>query len=231
MGRSIPPPPSLWLFPFSLMGCTWAVLSSLRRFYGDSIELYGPLYPTPRPSLWWLHRALWAALFRLRRLHGCSHSPLWAAPGPLYPPSTVSMVTPLSSMCRVWAALSPPRPSLWWLHGALWAALSPLLRLYGCSHSPLWAARGPLYPPSTVSMVTPLSSMCRVWAALSPPRPSLWWLHGALWAALSPLRRLYGCSHFPLWAAREALCPFSAVSMVAPLSSVGRSIRPHPSLW
>ena len=170
MGRSIPPPPSLWLFPFSLMGCTWAVLSSLRRFYGDSIELYGPLYPTPRPSLWWLHRALWAALFRLRRLHGCSHSPLWAAPGPLYPPSTVSMVTPLSSMCRVWAALSPPRPSLWWLHGALWAALSPLRRLYGCSHSPLWAA----------------------------------------------------C---------EALCPFSAVSMVAPLSLVGRSIRPHPSLW
>ena len=53
-------------------------------------------------------------------------------------------------------------------------------------------------------------------------------------AALSPLPRLYGDSPFSLWAARGRLYPLSAVSMVAPLSSMGRvwaALSPLPHLY
>ena len=53
-------------------------------------------------------------------------------------------------------------------------------------------------------------------------------------AALSPLPRLYGDSPFSLWAARGPLYPLSAISMVAPLSSMGRvwaALSPLPHLY
>ena len=134
MGRSIPPPPSLWLFPFSPMGCAWAALSSLHRFYGDSIELYVPrmgrsIPPQavsmvapwssmgrsipPPPSLWLFPFSpmgcAWAALSSLHRFYGDSIELYVPRMGRSIPPQAVSMVAPWSSMGRS----IPPPPSLW----------------------------------------------------------------------------------------------------------------------
>ena len=76
------------------------------------------------------------------------HSPY----GPLYPLSAVSMVAPLSSMGRVWAALSP------------------LPHLYGTSIDLYAGLHGHSIPPFPISMVPPLISMesHSPTAALSP---------------------------------------------------------------
>ena len=77
------------------MGCTWAVLTSLRRFYGDSIELYGP--------------RMGRSISPLRRLYGGSIE-LY---GPLYSASAVSMVVPILPYgLRLGRSILPP-PFLW----------------------------------------------------------------------------------------------------------------------